>query len=224
MDAQAAGFRLGPRINAAGRLQRADAALELMLTDDDERAAEVARELDLLNRDRRETEQRILHAAEALCAPQLHAGRAGGGGGGLAPGRRRHRRVAAGRALHRRPCVVIALDGDGGRGSGRSIGPYDLHAGLGAAAEHLIALRRPPDGRRAGDRGRAVGAFRAALAAHAGAALAPADLAPAERVDAVVPGGALTLDPAEELEHLGPFGAANPAAAPARARGAASST
>ena len=46
---QSLGFRLGPRINAAGRMRRADAALELMLTEDAARAAEVARELDLLN-------------------------------------------------------------------------------------------------------------------------------------------------------------------------------
>ena len=69
VDAQSAGFRLGPRINAAGRLQRADAALELMLTEDSERAGQIARELDGLNHDRREAEQRILHEAEALCAP-----------------------------------------------------------------------------------------------------------------------------------------------------------
>ena len=49
----ALGFRLGPRINAAGRMRRADAALELLMTEDGDRAAEVARELDLLNVDRR---------------------------------------------------------------------------------------------------------------------------------------------------------------------------
>jgi len=69
---QALGFRLGPRINAAGRMQRADAALELMMTDSPERAAEVARELDLLNLDRREAETSIRFAADAACADQAH--------------------------------------------------------------------------------------------------------------------------------------------------------
>src|ERR687896_293940 len=66
----ALGFRLGPRINAAGRMRRADAALNLLLTEDGARAEEVARELDLLNRDRQEAETRILFAAEAACLPQ----------------------------------------------------------------------------------------------------------------------------------------------------------
>ena len=111
----------------------------------------------------------------------------------------------------RRPAVVIALDGASGRGSGRSIAPYDLHAGLGASRQHLtrfgghrMAAGLEIEAARVGD-------FRAALAAHAGAALTPQDLVRAERIDAVVPGGALTLELAEELERLGPFGSANPA-------------
>jgi single-stranded-DNA-specific exonuclease len=64
VDATAIGFRLAPRINAAGRMQRADAGLELILTPDEGRAAEIAEELDRLNADRRHTEQRMLFAAE----------------------------------------------------------------------------------------------------------------------------------------------------------------
>ncbi len=209
VDAQSAGFRLGPRINAAGRLQRADAALELMLTEDDERAAEVARELDLLNRDRRETEQRILHAAEAMCAPQMHQAALVVAGEEWHPG---VVGIVASRLVERfrRPAVVIALDGDGGRGSGRSIAAYDLHAGLGATAAHLAGFGGHRMAAGLEIEAARVDAFRAALAAHAGAALSPADLTPAERVDAVLPGGALTLDTAEELERLGPFGPANP--------------
>ncbi len=68
VDEQAIGFRLGPRLNAAGRMQRADAALELLMTADEARAAEVARELDLLNHDRRDAELRILAEAEAAAS------------------------------------------------------------------------------------------------------------------------------------------------------------
>ena len=93
------GFRLGPRINAAGRMQRADAALELLLTEDEGRAAEVARELDLLNLDRREAETRILFAAEGACAPPGARRRDRGGGRGMAPGRGGHRGVAPRGAL-----------------------------------------------------------------------------------------------------------------------------
>jgi single-stranded-DNA-specific exonuclease len=210
VDERAAGFRLGPRINAAGRLKRADAALELLLTEDRARGDEIARELDGLNHDRRETEQRIASEAERLCAPQLAAAAIVVAGEGWHPG---IVGIVASRLVerHRRPCVVIALDGQTGRGSGRSIDPYDLHAGLGAASAHLL--------RHGGHRMAAgleiaadnVGDFRAALAAHAGAALAPEDLMPRQEAHAVVPAGALTLDLAEELEQLAPFGAGNPA-------------
>lgn len=209
VDAQAAAFRLGPRINAAGRLQRADAALELLLTQDEDRATEVARELDLLNRDRRETEQRILFAAEAACADQMHAAAIVVAGEGWHPG---VVGIVASRLveLHRRPCVVIGLDGGSGRGSGRSVAAYDLHAGLDAAQEHLLRFggHRMAAGLEIEEP--EVPALRAALAAHAGERLAPADLIPVRKVDAVVPGGALGLALAEELERLGPFGAGNP--------------
>jgi single-stranded-DNA-specific exonuclease len=210
VDERAAGFRLGPRINAAGRMKRADAALELLLTEDRDRGDEIARELDGLNHDRREIEQRIGGEAERLCAPQLAAAAIVVAGEGWHPG---IVGIVASRLVerHRRPCVVIALDGETGRGSGRSIDPYDLHAGLGAASEHLLGHgghRMAAGLQIAAD---AVGDFRAALAAHAGAALAPGDLMPRQETHAVVPAGALTLDLAEELERLAPFGAGNPA-------------
>ena len=203
------GFRLGPRINAAGRMQRADAALELLLTDDPARAGEVARELDFLNRDRQEAETRILFAAEAAAAAQAHQAAIVVAGEGWHPG---VVGIVASRLVERwrRPCVAIALEAGGGRGSGRSISAYDLHAGLTACSEHL--------GRFGGHRmaagveleADAVEPFRRALAAHAAAALSPGDLIPVERVDAVVPGGDLGLGLAEDLELLRPFGMGNP--------------
>lgn len=211
VDCSSAGFRLGPRINAAGRLLRADAALELLLTDDEERADQIARELDLLNRDRRETEQRILHEAEAACLPQLAAGALVVAGEGWHPG---VVGIVASRLVERfhRPAVVIALDGEGGgRGSGRSIGAYDLHTGLADASGHLQGFGGHRMAAGLEIDAALVPQLRASLAAHAGAALTPRDLASVQRVDAVVPGGALNLELAEELERLGPFGAGNPA-------------
>src|SRR5215211_6196420 len=133
----ALGFRLGPRINAAGRMRRADAALELLLTEDAARAEEVARELDLLNRDRQEAETRILFAADAACAAQASRAALVVAGEGWHPG---VVGIVASRLVERwrRPCVAIAVEEDGsGRGSGRSISAYDLHAGLAACAGHL---------------------------------------------------------------------------------------
>jgi len=208
-DARAAGFRLGPRLNAAGRLQRADAALELLLTEDEHRAAEVARELDGLNLDRRETEQRILHAADAACADQLSAAAIVVAGEGWHPG---VVGIVASRLVerHRRPCVVIGLDGESGRGSGRSVSAYDLHAGLAAASDGLLRFGGHRMAAGLEVRADEVDRLRRTLAAHAGERLAPADLLRVQHVDAVVPGGALGLDLAEELERLGPFGSGNP--------------
>ena len=203
------GFRLGPRLNAAGRMGRADAALELLLTDDESRARDVAQELDLLNRDRQEAETRMLFAAEAECAAQAGSGAIVVAGEGWHPG---VAGIVASRLVERwhRPCVAIALEGDSGRGSGRSIAAYDLHAGLTACAGHLSRY----GGHRAAaglELGREqVEPFRRALSFHAAGSLSPHDLIPSERVDAVVPGAALCLELAEELERLRPFGAGTP--------------
>jgi single-stranded-DNA-specific exonuclease len=209
VDERSAGFRLGPRLNAAGRMGRADAALELLLTEDGERAAEIARELDGLNHDRRETERRIVAEAETQCAAQLSQAAIVVAGEGWHPG---VVGIVASRLVerHHRPAVAIALDGESGRGSGRSIGPYDLHAGLSHAADlllrhggHRMAAGLEIEAARVAD-------LRAALAEHAGTVLAPDDLLPVQDSHAMVGVAALTLDVAEELERLAPFGAGNP--------------
>jgi single-stranded-DNA-specific exonuclease len=204
------GFRLAPRLNASGRLQRADAALELLLTEDEGRAEAVADELDLLNRERQDTETRILFEAEAARAEHPEAPAYVLAGEGWHPG---VIGIVASRMVDRynRPCVVISLDGESGRGSGRSIGAFDLHAALGACSGHL----RRFGGHRAAagleiDRS-AVDAFREAFVAYAASVLSPDDLIPEQRVDAVAPGDALGAELAEELEQLAPFGHGNPA-------------
>jgi single-stranded-DNA-specific exonuclease len=209
LDTGTLGFRLAPRINAAGRLRRADAGLELLLCDDPVRARAIAIELDAVNAERRAVEQRILWEAEAqvsehgarsayvLAAPDWHPGVVG---------------IVASRIVerHHRPTILIALEGERGTGSGRSIPGFDLLGGLHAAAEHL--------GRYGGHRAAAglmieaarVQEFRAAFEAHAAAVLTPDLLDPVERVDAVVSGTELGLELAEELEALEPCGMGNP--------------
>ncbi len=209
IDARAVGFRLAPRINAAGRLQRADAGLELLLSADEIRAAQIADELDRLNSERRHTEQRILFEAEALVA------QAGERPAYVLAGEGWHKGVigiVAARIAerHHRPAVLVALDGEHGTGSGRSIAGYDLLAGLDAASAHL--LRHGGHRAAAGCEVQAaqVDAFRAAFEAHAAATLTPDDLVAVERVDAVVSGDELGTALAEELERLAPFGIGNP--------------
>lgn len=213
VNERAVGFGLAPRINAAGRLYRADAALELILTEDPVRGAQIAQELDHANSERRHTEQTIRIQAEAQIA-QL--GELDGRFAYVLAGEGWHPGVigiVASRLVerHRRPVVLIALDGDTARGSGRSVEGYDLLAGLTACDEHL--------GRYGGHSAAAgvelepgsVQAFAAALDAHARRTLSPDDLIPRERVDAVVSGAQLDMELAEELAGLAPFGKGNPA-------------
>ena len=207
------GFALAPRINAAGRLYRADAGLELMLTGDEDRAMEVARELDSANTERQSVETAILFDAERRLA-ELGAGPAARAH--VLDGEGWHAGVigiVASRLVERyhRPFVLVALDDDGrGRGSGRSIGRYDLHAGLSSCAEHLVGFGGHRMAAGLEIEASRVAAFRAALAAHADGALRDEDLVKEERVDAVVPGDALGLALAEELGRLRPFGMGNP--------------
>ncbi len=206
-------FRLAPRINAAGRLYRADAGVELMLCTDPGRAAEIAAELDRVNLERRGTERDVLAGAEAALA-ELPGG--AGAAALVAAGEGWHPGVVgivASRLAERhwRPTVLIALDGGGvGRGSGRSIPGFDLLAALRDCSGHL--------GRFGGHRAAAgleieagrVDEFREAFTARVADALDPADLVRTETVDAVVGGDRLGLPVAEELERLRPFGIGNP--------------
>ena len=153
------GFRLGPRINAAGRMRRADAALELLLTEDEGRAEEVARELDLLNRDRREAETRITFRRRGGLRLPGQPGSAGRGGGGLAPRSGGDRGLATGRAL----AQALRRHRPGGRRRTR-LGAQHLALRPSRRTGRLRAapdpLRRPPDGRRSRARGRRCGGLR----------------------------------------------------------------
>ena len=213
VDESSIGFRLAPRINAAGRLGRPEAALALLLTEDDREAHKLAEELETLNRERQAVEERILREAIAQVESWPEARR------------RRRGYVVAGEGWHEgvigivasrlverynRPVVMIAgTDGDW-KGSGRSVPAFDLHAGLGACAVHLERFggHRAAAGLTiAGDR---VETFAAAFAAHADQALTEEDLRPMTRVDAIVPGSKLNLDLCTELARLAPFGLGNP--------------
>ena len=216
VDAGAVGFRLGPRINAAGRLGHPRAALELLLSEDSAEAARLADSLEELNRERQAVESRIVREAvaqveewpderRARCAyvvagADWHEGVIG---------------IVASRLVERynRPVVLIA-GGDGEsdwKGSGRSIPTFDLHGGLGACA-HL--LERWGGHRAAAGlsiREENVEAFAEAFAAHAARELDEDDLRPVTRIDAVVPRGVrLGLDLCAELAQLAPFGLGNP--------------
>ena len=213
VDASSVGFRLAPRINAAGRLGRPELALELLLTDDRAEARELAGKLEELNRERQGVEERILREAIARVEslPAVERERRGyvlwdeGWHEGVIG-------IVASRLVERfhRPVVLIARSGEGWKGSGRSIPDFDLHAGLAACSVHL--------GRFGGHRAAAglsietsqLEAFSDAFGRHADAELGGVDLRPLTTVDAIVPASALTLELAQELDRLAPFGLGNP--------------
>ena len=213
VDATSVGFRLAPRINAAGRLGRPDVALELLLTEDAAEAERLAAELEDLNRERQGVEERILREAVAVVESWPPADRQRRGY--VLWDETWHEGVngiVASRLVERfnRPVVLVARSATGWKGSGRSIPSFDLHAALGACSEHLLRF----GGHRA-----AAGlsldteqleSFREAFARHADGVLADVDLRPVTAIDAIVPARTLTLELAQELDRLAPFGLGNP--------------
>jgi single-stranded-DNA-specific exonuclease len=213
VDEGAVGFRLAPRINAAGRLGRPTAALDLLLTDDEETAARIAGELEELNRERQAIEDRILREASAAIDSWPEA-------------RRRQRGyvvadeswhegvigIVASRLAERyhRPIVLIAGTDGLWKGSGRSIPAFDLHAGLAACGDHLERFGGHRAAAGLSIRPEAVPGLAEAFAAHADEQLDDDALGPVTSVDAIVPGAALTLGLAAELRRLAPFGLGNP--------------
>ena len=207
-------FRLAPRINAAGRLYRADAGVELFLATDEQRAAEIATELSRANSERRSTERKVDNEAEASRRAMPEEVRDAFAlvvaGEGWHPG---VIGIVASRLVrrHNRPTIVIALNEEGiGRGSGRSVPGFDLLEGLQACAEHLVRFGGHRGAAGLEIRAEDIDAFRQAFADHAASVLGPEDLLPTEQIDAMVGGASLGLDLAEELGQLAPFGLGNP--------------
>ncbi|HEY2353355.1 MAG TPA: single-stranded-DNA-specific exonuclease RecJ [Gaiellaceae bacterium] len=217
LDAGAVGFRLAPRLNAAGRLGHPRQALELLLTEDENEARRLADSLEELNKERQAVEGRILREAIAQVEawpPEQRARRAYAVAG--ADWHEGVIGIVASRLVERynRPVVLIAGSGDerDWKGSGRSVPAFDLHGALGACSDLL--------GRWGGHRAAAglsiqpenVEAFAAAFARHAESALDESDLEPVTRIDAIIGRDEpLSLDLCGELARLAPFGLGNPA-------------
>jgi single-stranded-DNA-specific exonuclease len=206
------GFVLAPRINAAGRIGESADALRLLLTEDESEARTLAEALERTNRERQEEDARTLAEALGLVSREYDPDSDFGvvlASEGWHPG---VIGIVASRvveAIHR-PVVLIALDGDKGRGSARSIPGFHLFEALSECAVHL---RRFGGHRQAAgmDLGReALADFRAAFNAAARARLGPDDLRPALRPDVELNLGAVDADLTHWLSYLGPHGMGNP--------------
>lgn len=213
-DADAIGYRLGPRINAAGRLGQARLAVELLTTDDAERARGLADYLDKLNKERQTVERRMLKEAKDLVEahpewaedPALvlahydwHPGVVG---------------IVAGRLAehYQRPAVLIGLDRSTrrGQGSARSFAGFDLHASLTACGAHLIGCGGHKAAAGLKIDAANVDPFREAFVAYVKEHHEPGDSAYELAVDAEVRLADVTAAAVRELDVLGPFGQENP--------------
>jgi single-stranded-DNA-specific exonuclease len=206
------GFRLAPRINAAGRLAAAAPGVELLLTEDEGRAAQLARQLDDENGARQAVEQDILQEALAqvrsnprlagrksivLASEEWHPGVIG---------------IVASRLvqLYHRPTILISLKDGTGKGSGRSIPALHLYEALHACAGHLVQF---------GGHRQAAGlsidpATLEQFAEHfdqvASGMLSPEDLLPELLLDGEVAPEEITENLVSTLAQLAPYGMGNP--------------
>jgi single-stranded-DNA-specific exonuclease len=212
IDAGQVGYRLGPRINAVGRMADAKTALSLLLTDDAARAASLAEELEDLNRLRQDEERRTLAAVLEQLAdrfdPAVHFGLVVDGEG-WHPG---VIGIVASRVVERlhRPTVLVAREGDGGRGSARSIPGFDLFAAVDACAEHLDRFGGHRQAAGMDVTAGRIEAFRDSFNREARRRLDGVQPTPKLRSDLEIRLGDATPELVHFLQYVGPFGIGNP--------------
>ena len=210
------GFLLGPRINAGGRIGRADLGVRLLLEEDASEAARIAAELDRLNRERQQIELAAVAQAEAEALAALGIEEKGAvvvtaaegwhpGVVGLVAARLKER--------YGRPAFAIALGAGGaGTGSGRSIAGVDLGRAVRQAVREGLLLKGGGHAMAAGvtlKKG-ALGAFRAYLEETLAPAVGTARRDRALLIDGAVSAGAVNVALCELLARAGPYGAGNP--------------
>jgi single-stranded-DNA-specific exonuclease len=207
------GFLLGPRVNAGGRIGKADLGARLLATPDPREAQAMATRLDDLNTERREIEEQVRAAALAQAeARGLDGPLVWAAGEGWHPG---VVGIVASRLKERtnRPAIVIGLEGDAGKGSGRSVTGVDLGAAIQRLAAEGLLLKGGGHKMAAGlslarDKLEVAMSRLSDLLARQGAdRLGPADLT----LDGLLMPGAATVELVEQIEKAGPFGAGAPA-------------
>src|SRR5438309_1099462 len=213
MTAYDLGFRIGPRINAAGRMDAARAVVELFNAKEKGEARRLAEHLDTRNRERMDAQREIFNRAVEEFEggtdreSQTHAAVIAGDGW--------HRGViglAASKIAERlnRPCVVISLDGEIGHGSARSIEAYHLFDGLTACRDLLEKFGGHSHAAGLSIKRDRIAEFRRRLNEHAASCLTEDDLIPSLSIDAELTAKDLGFQLAQDLGALEPFGAGNP--------------
>lgn len=207
------GFLLGPRVNAGGRIGKADLGARLLATRDPHEAKAMAERLDMLNTERREIENNVRAAAleqaedRGFDAPLVWAAGEGWHAGvvGIVASRLKD-------AAHR-PAIVIGFDGDAGKGSGRSISGVDLGAAIQRLAHEGLIEKGGGHKMAAGlslSRAQlepAMARLSELMAKQGAGDAGPSDL----RLDGMLMPGAAQIELIEQIEKAGPFGAGAPA-------------
>jgi len=213
IDAGQVGYILAPRLNAVGRIGDANEGLRLLLSDDPGEATALASAFETLNARRQDMDQRILADAVAtvegspehrdawalvLGSEQWHPGVIG---------------IVASRLVERyaRPVVLVAWDGDLGRGSARSIPPLDLYGALAQSSQQLERFGGHRMAAGLSVRRAAFDAFRRDFLGVVESSLEADDLVPRQRIDLEVPLEALEPRLVDWIRHLEPCGVGNPA-------------
>ncbi len=210
------GFLLGPRINAGGRIGRADLGVKLLLEDDPIEAAKIAGELDRLNQERQVIEQGTLAQAEAEASAALGIEEKGAvvvtAAEGWHPG---VVGIVAGRLKEKfgRPAFAIAIEPGGiGTGSGRSIAGVDIGRAVRRAVSEGLLLKGGGHAMAAGVtlRKSALAELRAFLEATLGADVETARRSNGLMIDGAVTAAAANAELVAMIERAGPFGSGNP--------------
>lgn len=207
------GFRLAPRLNAAGRMESAVPGVELLLNSNGDQCVVIADELDAANAERQEVEKEILEQAVTmvevgnqypdcrsivLASRDWHQGVIG---------------IVASRLVERyhRPTILIAIDDQGrAKGSGRSIPGFHLLEALTACAAHLDRFGGHRYAAGVGLKAEDIACFAAAFETAASQLLGEQELVPLLDIDVDVRPSEVNLELANELLRMEPFGAGNP--------------
>src|SRR6476659_571738 len=210
MTAYDLGFRLGPRINAAGRMDAAKAVVELFDTRDADEARRLAVHLDTRNEERKAVQQQIFDLALSKLGdgtePSPHVAVIAGEGW--------HRGVigiAASKIAERinRPCVVFSIEGDVAHGSGRSIAAYHLLDGLTSCADLFEKFGGHSHAAGVTIRPERIDQLRERLNQHAASCLTADDLEPSVTIDMELRAEDVTFGLTKELQSMAPYGAGN---------------
>ena len=206
------GFQLGPRINAAGRVDYGMKVVELLTTDSSEVALRIAQELDQHNRQRRSIEAEVLEQALVQAEARMNGAALYSlvlGGEGWHPG---VLGIVASRIVERfyRPTVVVGLNGAAGKGSARSIRGFHMVEGFRRCAAHLEKFGGHEYAGGLSIKAEKLRPFSDAFERVARECLQPSDLSPPLEIDALISFSQIGFPLMRELEMLKPFGVGNP--------------